>query len=207
MTGLPARLLVVADNQAATRPLENFFDDVLRAGSKWTWLRHDERLDEAELEKLTVRLLNLCQAHQAILSIGRNVGLARRIGASAVHLKAAQSVAEARETLGSSCLIGQSTHSVAEAVRAHEEGADYVTLSPVYASSSKPGYGPALGPGAIQAATKQGVRVVALGGIGKANARSCFAAGAVAVAVMGEILHAADAGESVSRLAEVCKQT
>lgn len=197
MTNLPGRLLVVADNQVAATPIESIVENVLQAGGKWIWLRHDETLAQEQLETLAVNLLNLCVAHQAILSIGNNMELARRIGARAVHLNARQNVTQAREMLGPSCLIGQSTHSVPEAVRARDAGADYVTLSPIFESSSKPGYGPALGLKAIEDASRQGVKVAALGGVGIKNARSCFTAGAAAVAMMGEILHAADVGASV----------
>ena len=44
-------------------------------------------------------------------------------------------------------LIGASAHSAEEAAALLRAGADYVTVSPVFATESKPGYGPALGAG------------------------------------------------------------
>ena len=86
----------------------------------------------------------------------------------------------------------------AEALRA---GADYVTLSPIFLTGSKPGYGPALGLDALAAAahTAPGP-IIALAGIGPDNAAACIAAGARGVAVMGEIMRAADPEAIVRRL-------
>ncbi len=80
-------------------------------------------------------------------------------------------------------------------------GADYVTLSPVFESASKPGYGPCLGPESLRAAAARvPVPVVALGGVTAANAGSCLGAGAAAVAVMGPVMRAADPGAAVAEL-------
>ena len=68
---------------------------------------------------------------------------------------------------------------------------DYVTLSPIFPSRSKPGYGPALGVSALGIGTQ---KIVALGGIETpAQARGPRReAGAVGVAVMGAIMRAED---------------
>jgi thiamine monophosphate synthase len=57
-----------------------------------------------------------------------------------VHLAAADPLPRPRPAL-----CGRSCHDPAELARARAEGCDYVTLSPVFPSASKPGYGPALG--------------------------------------------------------------
>jgi thiamine-phosphate pyrophosphorylase len=67
---------------------------------------------------------------------------------------------------------------------------DYVTVSPVHPSPSKPGYGPPLGPAGLAALTRVAGAppVFALGGVTAGNARSCLAAGAAGVAVMGVVM-------------------
>ncbi len=100
--------------------------------------------------------------------------------------------------LGDKALIGLSVHSAGEAVDADPE-ADYVTLSPIFPSASKPGYGPQLGlAGLADAVAGARVPIVALGGIGADNLAGCLAAGAAAVAVMGAVMAAADP-EAASR--------
>ncbi|GGJ98982.1 hypothetical protein GCM10010123_31140 [Pilimelia anulata] len=89
-------------------------------------------------------------------------------------------------------LVGWSWHGRGEV----PAGAAYVTLSPVYPTRSKPGYGPALHPAGLAAGVRAlggRVPVVALGGIGTpAQVRDCLAAGAHAVAVLGALARADD---------------
>jgi thiamine-phosphate pyrophosphorylase len=97
-------------------------------------------------------------------------------------------------------LVGRSCHDAGELARLSTE--DYATVSPVFASGSKPGYGPPLGPpglGALVSGT--GKRVYGLGGVTTAErAAACLAAGAAGVAVMGAVMRATDPGAVVAEL-------
>lgn len=85
--------------------------------------------------------------------------------------------------------FGRSCHSVAEVRRAAAGGASYATLSPYAPSPSKPGYGPPLPAGVF---ADLPIPTYALGGVTPANAASARDAGAHGVAVMGEVMRAAD---------------
>ncbi len=125
------------------------------------------------------------------LTIGRDVELAAQVGAAGVQLGDAAAVAPARARLGRGALLGVSAHSLAEVRAAREAGADYVTLSPIFLTASKPGYGPALGLEVLREATEV-MSVVALGGIDATRMHTCRAAGVCAVAVMGLVMRAVD---------------
>jgi thiamine-phosphate pyrophosphorylase len=122
------------------------------------------------------------------------------VGTGAVHVRQIADIARARQTLGSSALIGLSAHSVAEAANAKHAGADYVTLSPIHETASKPGYGPALGTGAIEQAARTGIAIVALGGIDADNAAAAREAGASGVAVMGGVMRSQNPRRSIEAL-------
>lgn len=109
-----------------------------------------------------------------------------------VHLAAADAVPAVRPRL-----VGRSCHSSEELARAAAEGCDYATLSPIFASPSKPGYGPALGVDALRDAP---LPVYALGGVDPSNARACVDAGAAGVAVMGYVMRADDPAVAVKEL-------
>ncbi|GIF46122.1 thiamine-phosphate pyrophosphorylase [Asanoa ferruginea] len=106
---------------------------------------------------------------------------------SAVHLAAREPFPTARPAL-----VGRSCHDAAEVAAAAAEGCDYVTVSPVYLSASKPGYGPPLGPPGLAALTRNAPPVYALGGVSPAEAAACRAAGAYGVAVMGAVMRDPD---------------
>ena len=84
-------------------------------------------------------------------------------------------------------LVGRSCHDGGEVAAAAAEGAHYATLSPVFASRSKPGYGPPLGLPAL--AQPFAIPVYALGGVDTPErAYACVDAGAAGVAVMGAVM-------------------
>lgn len=104
-------------------------------------------------------------------------------------------------------LVGRSCHGEDELCRAADEGCDYVTLSPVAASGSKPGYGPTLGVDGLRALLERAAylsctapRVLALGGVEPGAARRWLEAGAHGVAVMGAVMRADDPAHVAARL-------
>ena len=111
----------------------------------------------------------------------------------------------ARQRLGPSALIGVSAHGLGDVAAAAAAGADYVTLSPIFLTSSKPGYGPALGIAAIGPAAKLGISIVALGGVTAGVVGPCFEADARGVAVMGEVMRSDNPGRTTGELLAACK--
>ncbi|WP_237478941.1 thiamine phosphate synthase [Lichenibacterium dinghuense] len=183
---LPGRLLVVTDRHQAAEPLPELCGALLAAGLRWLWLR-DRDLPPAERRALALDLAARAAQHGAALTVGADVALAVEVGAG-VQLGAGADVAAARRRLGPGALVGVSAHSLADLRAARDAGADYATLSPVFPSRSKPGYGPALGLDGLRAAAAVGLPVLALGGITAGMAGGCLEAGAAGAAVMGDAM-------------------
>lgn len=86
--------------------------------------------------------------------------------------------------------LGYSAHHVLELPPARRLAVDYVTYSPVFPTSSKPGH-PGTGVDALRRFCVQaGVPVLALGGLTPKRAAACRCAGAAGIAVLSGILHA-----------------
>jgi thiamine-phosphate pyrophosphorylase len=183
---LPARLLIVTDRHGCPEPLPDRVAACLAAGARWIWLR-DRDLPAPERAALAENLAEQVARVGGALTIGRDVELAARVGAAGVQLGGAADVAAARAWLGRGALLGVSAHSLGDVRAAREAGADYVTLSPIFLTASKPGYGPPLGLKVLREAA--GVMpVVALGGVDAGAAAACREVGASAVAVMGVLM-------------------
>ena len=85
-------------------------------------------------------------------------------------------------------LVGASAHSAAEIAEAAALGADYATLSPIFATDCKPGAAP-LGIAALAAACqKSPIPIFALGGIGRDKLDACIEAGAAGCCMMSELM-------------------
>jgi|SRR4051812_36124236 thiamine-phosphate pyrophosphorylase len=195
-------LLVISDRSQAKRPLLTIAEAAFRGGCRWFSLREKD-LPAEERRVLLARLVALGHRYGATVTAHEDIEAVIATGADGVHLPAGAGPAAARARLPDA-LIGASTHSPAEAVTLLKAGADYVSLSPIFLTDSKPGYGPALGLEALRMASTAGKGpVIALAGIDETNAGQCIAAGASGVAVMGEIMRSADPEATVRRLLAV----
>ncbi len=104
-------------------------------------------------------------------------------GADGVHLPSHRIAPVKLKQRFGNWIVGVSCHDIDEVKRAEAEGADYAYLSPIFESLTKPGYGPALGVGAIEAAVRVvQIPVIALGGITRENETECIVAGAAGIA-------------------------
>jgi thiamine-phosphate pyrophosphorylase len=169
------------------------------AGCRWFSLREKDLPAEARRDLLE-NLVSLGRRHGATVIAHEEVAAVLAAGAGGVHLPAGGDPAAARRVLPHG-VVGASAHSAAEARSLLDRGADYVTLSPIFVSPSKPLYGPALGlDGLARATAGTAGAIVALGGVGAANAALCRRAGARGIAVMGEVMRAADPEAAVRRL-------
>ena len=189
---LPAPpLLVISDRQQARRPLEEIADAVFAGGCRWFSLREKD-LPPAERYALLRALVVLGRRWGATVTVHEDIDAAVMAGAAGVHLPSGGNPEAVRSRLPDA-LIGASAHSAEEASALLHAGADYVTISPVFLTDSKPGYGPAVGlDGLADIVVQTPGPVIALGGISAENAALCRSAGAWGVAVMGEIMRAAD---------------
>ncbi len=198
---LPAPpLLVVTDRISARENLSQIVPDVLQAGCRWLVVREKD-LGTIALGELAKEVVDRARPFEGCVMVNGDVGAAQFAGAAGVHLQTPAQVRPARERLGENALIGVSTHTLEEAHAAAGAGADYITMSPVFLTDSKPGYGPALGIGVLAGICQQlALPVVALAGISPATAASCLNAGAAAVAVMGTVMRSETPGVVVRDL-------
>ncbi|HEY1504705.1 MAG TPA: thiamine phosphate synthase [Stellaceae bacterium] len=181
-------VLVITDRHQAKRPLEEIATALFAAGCRWLSVREKD-MPAGERRALLVRLVALGGKYGATVAVHDDLDAAATLGLG-IHLPAQGSITAARRILGPGALVGISAHSVEDVAEAVGMGADYATLSPIFPTSSKPGYGPALGLDILGCADQ--IPLLALGGVDAAKAASCIAAGAAGVAVMGEAMRAPD---------------
>lgn len=127
------------------------------------------------------------------LIINDHPEIARSARAEGLHLGQDDlSIAEAREMVGPDCVVGKSTHSLDQAIRAFYEGADYIGFGPIFATPTKPDYAP-VGLEEIRK-VHEAVRIpiFCIGGIKLENLPQVIAAGARRVVIVSGLLLAHD---------------
>ncbi len=150
----------------------------------------------AEMAKLAGELHAETSAANVPLIINDHAEIARDIGAEGVHVgQDDRAIEDVRAIVGPECFVGKSTHSLEQAVRAQDEGADYIGWGPLFATPTKPDYVP-IGLEGI-AAVHDAVRVpiFCIGGIKLENLPEVIAAGARRVVIVSGLLQAADIAE------------
>ena len=151
--------------------------------------------DPATIGRVARTLLPLCRAAGVPFILNDHPALAADIGADGTHLGQDDGpLAAARLAMGPGKVIGRSTHSLAQARAALAEGFDYIGFGPLFATPTKPGR-PAIGLQDITAMEREVGRHIpafCIGGIRRANLAEVVAAGAHRVAIVSDILLAAD---------------
>lgn len=175
-TARPPRLLVVTDRTQAAGPLPEVVAAAVAHGARAVLLR-DRDLPDDDRAALAADLRTVLDP------VGGLLVTAGRSGSQAVHLAAAEPFPHPRPAL-----VGRSCHSAAELARARAEGCDWVFLSPVFPTASKPGYGPALGVEGFARLRPLGPPAYALGGVLPEHVPDLLAAGAQGIAVMGPVM-------------------
>ncbi len=170
-------LLVLTDRTLCTRPLLDVLAAAVDGGARTVVLREKD-LPAASRLRLADAVADLLEPVDGTLVLAGT-----SVAWPALHLAAADPLPSPRPAL-----VGRSCHDAASVGAAAD--LDWVTVSPVHLTASKPGYGPALGLDGLSALTGLGVPVYALGGVDAVTAAGCLAAGAAGVAVMGAVMRA-----------------
>ena len=179
----PAGLVVLTDRRSAAGPLEHVVTAAVRGGAAWVVLRERD-LGYADRAALARRLRRIVAPDRLVVA-GPDP-----LGGTAVHLAGPDPLP------AGVALVGRSWHGTEDL-----SGVDYVTLSPIHPTASKPGYGPALGVTGA-AGMRPPVPWLALGGIDSpARAAECGAGGAAGIAVMGAVMRSPDPERTARELA------
>lgn len=177
-----SRLYLVLDRKVCLRPL-SFLKGLITLGVDIVQLR-DKISSKSSVLKQARRIGSLLNRSSSIFLLNDYVDIAGIVGADGVHLGQDDlPVSIARKILGKDKIIGVSCHSLKGALSAQEQGADYVSMGPVFATNTKPDYAPQ-GTGLLRKAAKAiKIPFFGIGGINLSNLDGVLRTGASRIAV------------------------
>jgi thiamine-phosphate pyrophosphorylase len=194
------KLYVITDKAGAEkRPLKETVRLAIEGGADVIQLR-DKAASDRELARMAEELLTVTRPKRIPLIINDRISVAASVGADGVHLgQDDDSLDKARKILGPDAIVGRSTHSREQAIKAQTEGFDYIGVGPVFATPTKPSY-EAVGLELVRfAAGSIRIPFVAIGGIDPSNAGQVKKMGAKTIAVVRAIM-AGDSPDGAARL-------
>ena len=200
-------LYAVTDSMwLGNRTLPEVVKEALEGGATFLQIR-EKNLAYPEFVKLATEVKAVTDAYHIPYVVDDDVELEKEIDADGVHIGQSDlALVEARRVLGPDKIIGVSAHSVAEAIEAEKNGADYLGVGSVFTTSTK------LDAEAVSKATLKeiceavSIPVVAIGGIQKDNMLQLKGTKVDGVAVVSAIFAAPDIQQAAKELRRVADE-
>jgi thiamine-phosphate pyrophosphorylase len=150
-----------------------------------------KKLTDREYYQIGKNLRSLTKKYNIPLIVNNRLDLALAISADGLHLGQEDlSVLEVKKLLTlhfkpyTDFVVGVSTHNLKQAVQAEKDGADYISIGPIFSTPLKPKYKP-LGLEIISEVKKKvKIPFFAIGGINQDNLQEVISAGAERIAVI-----------------------
>ncbi len=191
----PPRLYAIVDAEVCAlhgRAPIDVAHAFLSAGARWLQLRC-KGMASGEFLDLAGRTLAQCRAAGAVLIVNDRADIAAIAQADGLHVGQSDlSPADSRTVIGTSPILGLSTHTPGQWEAALLEPISYLAIGPAFGTATKDTGYRAVGLDVVArasaAAAARGLATVAIGGITIENAVSVIEAGAASVAVIGDLL-------------------
>lgn len=169
----------------------------------------DKRLSGKALTQCALEIGKLTKKAGVLLIVNDRLDVALAARADGVHLGQDDIPARlARPLCPPGFVIGVSAGTPEEAIRAEQDGADYIGLGPICHTDSKSDAGPACGLDIIRDVKNRiSIPVVAIGGIGPSNVKDIIGAGADGVAVISAVVSQDDITLAARRLKSIIEET
>ncbi len=186
------------------RSNEEIVREAIKGGAEIIQLR-EKNWSKDRVKEEAIKLLKICKEKNVFFILNDYVDVALEIGADGVHLgQTDMSISEAREICGNKLIIGLSTHSVEQAIKADKEDVDYITIGPIYKTRAKDF---TVGTEIIkEVVSKVEKPVIAIGGINKNNIDEVLKQGIKSVAVISAVVSAENVKEAAKKLVQKIKQ-
>ena len=190
---LADKKLYLVTNSDSFESEDEFLDAIasaLEGGVDILQLR-EKTMSAKKILELGKKIKQLCLQYGTTFIVNDRIDIAALLEADGVHLGQDDlDVQAARDILGANTIIGVSTHAPEQALKAVEDGADYIGVGPVFATPTKQGRIPVGLEYAKWAAENIKIPAFAIGGIDLENCNKVLATGINRIAVVRAIINA-----------------
>ena len=181
-------------------------EEALRGGATCLQLREKE-LDDGSFLREARELKSLCGKYRVPLIVNDNVEIAIECGAAGVHIGQHDAAADqVRQRIGPDMLLGVSAQTVEQAVKAEQDGADYLGVGAVFSTGTKPDADDVSFDTLKAICDAVSIPVVAIGGISQKNICALAGSGIDGVAVVSAIFAAGDIEQAAKDLRRTVRE-
>lgn len=181
-------------------------EQALAAGVTLLQLREKER-EGGSLFHLAKKAGDLARRYNVPLLIDDRVDIAMAVDAAGVHVGQADlPVREARRLLGPGKIVGATAKTVEQALKAREEGADYLGVGAIYPTTTKVKTIHTSPETLRDICRTAGIPAIAIGGLNKDNLEILRGTGVAGIAVVSAVMKREDAASAVRELREAVER-
>lgn len=183
------------------RTLYQDVEAAIKGGATFIQLR-EKNLDEAHFLEEAKEIKELCKKYQVPFVINDNVDIALAMDADGVHVGQSDLPAkEVRRILGPDKILGVSAARLPEAVKAVEDGADYLGVGAMYPTGTKTDARPVTMEELKEIRSAVNVPIVVIGGINLNTLDNFKNTGIDGLAVVSAVIGAKDIKKAAEAMA------
>ena len=182
-------LYLVTNNKNKTEEeFLNTIEESLKGGVSLVQLR-EKNLNHDQFLKIGIKTKKLLQKYETPLIINDNVEIAKELNATGVHIGQDDTDTKtARKLLGKDKIIGVSAHTIQEAKKAEEDGADYIGCGTIFKTPTKSNATYITKQNLIDIVNSVNIPVIYIGGITENNIKELENTGIKGVSVVSSIM-------------------
>lgn len=205
--GIDYSLYLCTDRRLMTSPtIEASAESALRGGTTVIQLREKD-CSSREFYELGLRVKKITDAYHAPLIINDRVDIALAVGAAGVHVGQGDLPCKVvREMVGPDMIVGVSAATLEEAVRAEQDGADYLGVGAMYATATKTDTRPVSMEELLKIRAAVKIPIVVIGGINKQTLGNFKGTGVDGLAVVSAIVAQPDPEAAARELLRMWKE-
>ena len=200
-------LYLVTDRDLMTTPtLEEAVEEAISGGVTLVQLR-EKKASSRDFYELAVRIKVVTDRHDIPLIINDRADIALGAHAAGVHVGQADIPARvAREIMGDDKIVGVSISNTEEAIKAQEDGADYLGVGPMFSTDTKKDAEPVSYEEFLRIRESVHIPIVVIGGINENTISTFKGADIQGIAVVSAIMAAKDVSGKARRLRDLTRE-
>lgn len=200
-------LYLVTDRDLMTTPtLEEAVEEAISGGVTLVQLR-EKKASSRDFYELAVRIKVVTDRHDIPLIINDRADIALGAHAAGVHVGQADIPARvAREIMGDDKIVGVSISNTEEAIKAQEDGADYLGVGPMFSTDTKKDAEPVSYEEFLRIRESVHIPIVVIGGINENTIPTFKGADIQGIAVVSAIMAAKDVSGKARRLRDLTRE-
>ncbi len=182
------RLYVIISSNLAKKPVLETLWDVIQGGADAVQLR-EKTMTESKFLAIAGEFKKITSQSKTIFIVNDRAEIAKKVDADGLHIgQSDMDISCARKIIGDDKIVGISTHTISQARKAQQEGADYISAGPLFYTATK-SYEPPAGLDYLKQVKREiSIPFVAIGAITLDNIDEILATGGNTVAICSAII-------------------